>query len=224
MADVAGLIEAARARHAPREIVLIGHDWGAAIAWAAAIRRAAPLDRLVILNVPHPACFRRGLGALRQLRRSWYIAFFQLPFLPEAALRARGADAIGRAFSDMARDRTNFSDADLQIFRDAALQPGALEAMLNYYRANAFNRMMRAVAAETAPRIEIPTLMLWGEEDAALGKELTFETHRYVRDLTLRYLPGVSHWVQQEAPATVNAMLAAFLAGDPVPEAGERND
>jgi pimeloyl-ACP methyl ester carboxylesterase len=71
------------------------------------------------------------------------------------------------------------------------------------------------------PVIEVPTLMIWGEDDVALCKETTYGTERYVRDLTLRYLPGVSHWVQQDAPEIVNAMLAAFLRGEPVPEAAD---
>lgn len=218
-ADVVALLAAAGRERPYRERVLIGHDWGAAIAWAAAMEKPAPIDRLVILNVPHPALMRRGLGTARQLLKSWYIGFFQLPLLPELALGARGADAVGRAFADTVRDRRNFTDADLAVYRAAAAAPGALTAMLNYYRANIANPLMRAVSSESAPRIEIPTLVIWGEADHALGKELTVGTDRFVSDLTLRRLPGVSHWVQQEAPETVNAMLAAFLAGDPVPDA-----
>jgi len=92
--------------------------------------------------------------------------------------------------------------------------------MVHYYRAllRGGSRRQRALGT---PTIEIPTLLLWGEEDRALGIETTYGTDRYVADLTLRYLPGVSHWVQQEAPEAVNAMLEAWLLGKPVPQAWE---
>ncbi|MEQ1866827.1 MAG: alpha/beta hydrolase, partial [Micropepsaceae bacterium] len=100
-----------------------------------------------------------------------------------------------------------------------ALEPGALTAMINYYRA-AVRAGQRAMNPEPGT-VDVPTLMIWGEEDTALGKATTYGTDRYVKDLTLRYLPGVSHWVQQEAPETVNAMIEAWLKGTPVPIEGE---
>ena len=90
--------------------------------------------------------------------------------------------------------------------------------MINWYRGLAFMPKPWRELIASPPRIETPTLLLWGEEDVALGRELTFGTDELVEDLTLRYLPGVSHWVQQEAPETVNAMLGAWLDGLPVPE------
>jgi pimeloyl-ACP methyl ester carboxylesterase len=91
--------------------------------------------------------------------------------------------------------------------------------MLNWYRALA--RDARRHALRAYPVIDVSTLLIWGEADVALAKATTFGTERYVRDLTLRYLPGISHWVQQDAPETVNAMLAAFLRGEIVPDASE---
>jgi pimeloyl-ACP methyl ester carboxylesterase len=214
--DVAGLIDAA----APRETLLVAHDWGGVIAWLFAMRQPRRLDRLVIMNLPHPACFERELRTWRQMRRSWYALLFQLPRLPEALLRARGYRAIGEAFRSSAIDKCRFPDAVLQVYRDNAARPGALTAMLNYYRAFASGGGGARQRALGYPRIDIPTLLLWGEEDVALCKEGTYGTEQYVSDLTLRYLPRVSHWVQQEAPETVNAMLEAWLTGQPVPEAG----
>lgn len=153
-----------------------------------------------------------------QLRRSWYIFFFQLPWLPEKLLGARGAAAIGEVFRRSAIDKTRFPDDVLAVYREAAMRPGALTAMLNYYRAMLRGGGARRLRKLGAPIIEIPTLFLWGEEDVALAKHTTYGTDAFVSDLTLRYLPGVSHWVQQEAPETVNAMLEAWLTGDPVPE------
>jgi len=205
VADVAGLVAASGAR----QVTLVGHDWGGLVAWEYAARRAGPLDQLVILNVPHPARFREELATNRaQRRRSFYAVLFQLPWLPEWFFRRGGAAVIGRSFRDMAIDKARFPDEVLAVFRENALQPGALTAMLNWYRAAGrhFGRL------GTASPIETPTLLLWGEEDRALGKETTYGTERYVKDLTVRYLPRVSHWVQQEAPEAVNERIEAWLA------------
>ncbi|MDZ4865843.1 MAG: alpha/beta hydrolase [Alphaproteobacteria bacterium] len=214
VADAAALIDAAGAKNT----LLMAHDWGAVIAWQFAIRKARPLDRLVIMNVPHPACMTREFRTWAQLKKSWYIFFFQIPWLPERMLGARGGDPIRRAFVDMAIDKSRFPVAVTDEYRRSALEPGALKAMINYYRA-----AMRAGTAAMNPpgMIATPTLMIWGEEDSALGKATTVGTDQYVRDLTLRYLPGVSHWVQQEAPERVNAMIEAWITGQPVPIEGE---
>ena len=198
------------------------HDWGAVIAWYFAMRRVRPLERLVIMNVPHPAVMERALRTWRQLARSWYVLFFQIPWIPEALLRARKCRAIGDAFRNMAIDKSRFPEDVLQIYRDNAARPGALTAMLNYYRALIGGGGAAPQRALGYPMIETPTLMIWGEHDTALGKETTYGTDAFVRPLTLRYLPNASHWVQQEAPETVNAMLEAWLTGQPVPEAAAR--
>jgi pimeloyl-ACP methyl ester carboxylesterase len=202
--DAAALFDAFGARRR----LLVAHDWGAVIAWQFAIARARPLDGMVIMNVPHPAILRAVLRrSLAQLRRSWYVFFFQLPVLPEAMLGARGARAIGDAFLGMAVDKSRFPNDVLNHYRENASRPGALTAMINYYRAN-FLTMGRN---QPTPRIEVPTLMIWGEQDTALGLELTEGYGPYVSDFTLHRLPGVSHWVQQEAPEQVNRVMLAWL-------------
>lgn len=200
-------------------VTLIGHDWGAAQAWMFAIRRVRPIDRLVIMNVPHPACMQRELRRFRQLRKSWYIFFFQLPKVPEWALTRRNAQGVADAFTRSACDPTRFPPEIVDEYRAAAQRPGAMTAMLNYYRAVV--RGARATRNEELPPIDVPTLMIWGEDDVALSKETTEGTDEHVHDLTLRFLPRVSHWVQQEAPEVVNAMLAAWLDGDDVPQADD---
>jgi len=212
VADVAGLIDASGAK----ETVLIAHDWGAIIAWHFAIKKVRPLSRLVIMNVPHPVCFARSMRSWAQLRKSWYVFFFQIPWLPERLLAARGAEAIGKAFTEMAVDKSRFPAPVVEEYRRNAQEPGALRAMVNYYRA-----AIRAGSKAMAPlpgTVDVPTLMIWGEEDTALGKETTYGTEEFVRDFTIRYLPGVSHWVQQEAPERVNTLLRAFLTGQDIPE------
>jgi len=212
--DVAGLVDTARAR----TTLLLAHDWGGVVAWYFALRATRPLEGLVILNAPHPACAERELRRAAQLRRSWYMFFFQLPWLPERLLGLNGASAIGQAFRRSAVDKSRFPDTVLEVYRRAAAQPGALRAMLNYYRALLRGGGARRQRALGYPPIETRTLMIWGEEDVALTKATTFGTEEYVPHLTLRYLPGVSHWVQQEAPERVNALLGAWLTREPVPE------
>lgn len=215
VADAAALIDAAGAK----ETLLIAHDWGAIVAWQLAIRKTRPLSRLIIMNVPHPACMARELRTWRQLRKSWYVFFFQIPWLPERMLTTKSAEAVQRAFSDMAVDKSRFPVAVTDEYRRTALEPGAMTAMINYYRA-----ALRAGEAAINPKpgtVDTPTLLIWGEEDTALDKATTIGTDAYVKNLTLRYLPGVSHWVQQEAPEKVNAMIEAWLKDQPVPIEGE---
>ena len=215
LTDLAGLIDAA----GREQVTLVGHDWGAAQAWMFAIRRVRSIDRLVIMNVPHPACMRRELRSFKQLRKSWYMFFFQIPWLPEKLFTARNAKAVGDAFTNMAVDESRFPDRVTDVFRENAQKPGAIRSMINYYRAAL--RGAKQSQDEELPVIETPTLMIWGLEDKALGRETTDGTDDHVRDLTIRYLPGVSHWVQQEAPEVVNTILLAWLDGDAVPEAGD---
>jgi pimeloyl-ACP methyl ester carboxylesterase len=215
LADLGALIDLS----GRSKVTLIGHDWGAAQAWMFAIRKVRPLERLVIMNVPHPACMQRELRKFRQLRKSWYIFFFQIPKLPEWVLTRKEAKGIGDAFTRSAVDASRFPPRVVDEYRHAALREGAMTAMLNYYRAAV--RGARKSRREELPVIDTPTLMIWGEEDVALSKETTEGTGDHVEHLTLRFLPGVSHWVQQEAPETVNAMLGAWLDGQPVPEAAD---
>ncbi|HEY2359245.1 MAG TPA: alpha/beta hydrolase [Phenylobacterium sp.] len=206
MEDVAALIDASGAKTA----TLIGHDWGAGLAWTFATNCVRPLERLVIMNVPHPAIMSAHLRRSRaQLKKSWYMFFFQLPGLPERAMTANDARAIRNAFYGMAVDKTNFTPDVLDRYAADAQRPGAIHGMINWYRA-AMRRQGKL--GGPWPVIETPTLIVWGEQDAALGIELLDGTEEYVRDLTVRRLPGVSHWVQQEAPAAVNSILEDWLA------------
>ncbi len=207
VADVAGLFDALAAETGPGRRLLVAHDWGAIIAWIFALRQTRGLEGLIVMNVPHPRVFRDVLRtSWAQKRKSWYVAFFQLPRLPEALLGARHAEAIGKAFTDMAIDKSAFPPAVIDHYRDNASRPGALTAMINYYRAN-----FPDVLEEPAPVLGVPTLMLWGEADTALGLELTKGYAPLVTDFELVRFPGVSHWVQQEAPAAVNAAMRAWM-------------
>jgi pimeloyl-ACP methyl ester carboxylesterase len=188
MDDVSALIDASGAT----SVTLIAHDWGAAVAWFYAMRLPRPIERLVICNVPHPVLFSKALrSSWAQKARSWYMAFFQIPKLPEFLLGRRHAYAIGEVFRRSATDPSRFTPDVLAFYRDAASIPGQLRAGV--------------------PKIAVPTMLVWGEADTALGKETTYGTEAYVENLSVHYLPGVSHWVQQDAPERVNELLEAFL-------------
>jgi pimeloyl-ACP methyl ester carboxylesterase len=136
--------------------------------------------------------------------------------LPEFLLGLNDAKAIGDAMRHSCVDESMFPPEVGEVYRQNANLPGALKAMINYYRA--LLRGRKEVAARGLPIINVPTLMIWGEEDVALTRETTYGTQEYVRDFQIRYLPRVSHWVQQEAPEQVNVMIKAFLEDTPVPE------
>lgn len=192
--DVAALIDASGAK----EVMLVAHDWGAIVAWVFAIRRLRPITRLVILNVPHPKVGEREIRKWRQFWKSWYIFFFQIPWLPERLLLRKNASPI----------RQILLGADLDIYAAAVQRPGAMTAMINYYRA--LLRHRNSVDLGDA-RIDVPTLMIWGEEDVALNIGCTEGTEEWVADFTLHRLPCISHWVQIEAPDVVNRIIREWL-------------
>ena len=210
--DVARLIEVS----GKSQVTLIAHDWGAVIAWQFALRERLPLKRLIICNVPHPQSMQDAFG-WTQLKKSWYVFFFQLPWIPERGMGRDGAKAIAEIFRTTPNDLAQFPTEVCEVYRRNAAQPGALTAMVNYYRA-LFRGNRKRPRVDPRTPIKVPTLMVWGEDDMALDKSTTLTTGDYVKDFTIRYLPGVSHWVQQEQPEAVNAMISAFIRGEPVPE------
>jgi epoxide hydrolase 4 len=209
MQDVAALIDLAKAENPTREIMLIAHDWGAIVAWHFAIKKLRPIDRLVIMNVPHPKCAEREIRKLRQLRKSWYIFFFQLPWIPEWALLRNDAEPIRQIFANSAKNKHLFPREEMNIYTRAVQWPGAITAMLNYYRALLRTPDMRNMGDGM---VDVPTLVIWGENDLALDIHLLDGMEQWVPNLTLHRLPGISHWVQQDAPDEVNHLLGEWLA------------
>ena len=207
--DVGQLIDAADVD----EAVLLAHDWGAIVAWLFAIREVRPIEKLIICNVPHPGITTKNVG-WRQLLKSWYIFFFRIPKLPEWLL------SRGRFHQIIRRDSLfpeNYSDDVMEVFSQNLTRPGGMKAMIDYYR-DYFRDGLKRQRDIGFPIIDTPTLMCWGENDMALTKETTYGTERWVRNLTIRYLPRISHWVQQDAPREVNAMVSAFLLDEEVPK------
>lgn len=209
--DVAGLIDAA----GKKSVTLLAHDWGGAVAWEFVSRRLRPIERFIPMNMPHPRSLAKALRNPfgPQFRRSWYIFLFQLPWVPEWYLARNDHHAIAAAFRAMAVDKERFPRDVLEHYVREAARPGAIQGMLAYYRA-----ALRHPSTARPQPIEMPTLLVWGEEDTALGKELAEDSLRYLTNGTLRWVPRCSHWVQQEAPERVNTLLRAFLTGQPVPE------
>jgi pimeloyl-ACP methyl ester carboxylesterase len=203
-ADVAGLI----AHAGQQKAHVIGHDWGGAIAWAVAMRYPQVVDKLVILNAPHPAVFFRELRTPPQLLRSWYFLFFQLPVLPELFLRVGNYSFLDRALLREPVHRDAFSAQDVRLYKQALSQPGALTAAINYYRATI---RVRRDSQRAVRRITAPTLLLWGERDRYLGLALSKGLEPWVPDLRVQRIPDASHWLQNDAPEQVNRALLAFL-------------
>jgi pimeloyl-ACP methyl ester carboxylesterase len=192
-----------------RTASVVGHDWGAIVAWIAAMRYPGRLERLAILNVPHPARFLDGLLSPMQLLRSSYVFFFQIPRLPEKVIRA-GGFALLR--SVLRRDPVRpgaFSAEDIERYAEAMARPGALTATLNYYRALLRNPREKQTLLE---RIEAPVLVIWGERDRFLSRRLADPPLHWVPNLLhVERLPDASHWVAEDRPREVNALLLDFL-------------
>jgi epoxide hydrolase 4 len=208
MPELVADIHSAIAALGYQRCILVGHDWGGAIAWSFANSYPEQVEQLIVLNLPHPAKFVEGLKTPQQLLRSWYIVFFQLPILPELLFQAGNCQLIATMLQQTSVDETTFTEADLKAYKEAAAKPGALTAMINYYR----NIFEFVDGPSTWQPLTLPTLMIWGEEDVALGKELTYGTEAYVKNLTLKYIPYCGHWVQQEKPQQVNQYINDFLS------------
>ncbi|MBM4258356.1 MAG: alpha/beta hydrolase [Deltaproteobacteria bacterium] len=206
-ADVMSLIRA----FGQEKAVIVGHDWGGGIAWAFAADYPQATEKLIVMNCPHPGPFQKHLRSnWRQLRRSWYMFFFQIPWLPEFGIRVNARRFVDQAFRGMAIRKEAFPDDELQKYVAAIRKPGAATAAINYYRA-AFRETLRKGERHFA-KITSPTLLIWGEEDIALGKELTYDMDEYFTNrFEVKYIPRCSHWVQQEQPELVNQYMLEFL-------------
>jgi epoxide hydrolase 4 len=189
-----------------QKIFLAGHDWGAAVAWSAALLHPERISKLAIINVPHPSVMRRFLyRRVDQMRRSWYIFFFQIPWLPERIFSAFDFYMGRRTLLRSSRPGT-FSPDDLAQYHAAWSQPGALTAMINWYRAAV--RYRGKFADRT---VRVPARILWGERDKFLLAEMARESLRFCTNAELFPFPDASHWLQHEEPEKVSQLLVEFF-------------
>ncbi|HZH31263.1 MAG TPA: alpha/beta hydrolase [Pyrinomonadaceae bacterium] len=212
--DVLGLMD----HFGAREAGIVGHDWGAAVAWAAGAHHPERVRKLASLQVPPLPVWLANM-TLKQALSSWYMLFFQLPSLPEWQISTNDFAALERMFKKTARPGT-FTDTDLAVYKNALRQKSAhtnttaLTAALNYYRANVFSNLSLSPTAAKPEdaRIRVPTLFIYGERDFAIVPETVRDVGRHIdapyRELRLA---RSNHWVQQESPAEVNAALLDFL-------------
>jgi epoxide hydrolase 4 len=210
--DILGLMNSLGIEQA----AVVGHDWGAIVAWALALQYPERLDRLVILNVPHPGISKSVIKSVpKQILKSWYIAFFQLPFLPEFLLSAQNYAAMARALTQSSRPGT-FRLTDLQKYREAWSRENAVTSMLNWYRA----LVRMPPAGLTGVRVQVPVRMLWGVHDVALRRELAARSIDLCEEGRLTYFENATHWVHHEEPEEVNRLIIEFLTNsDPSKEA-----
>lgn len=189
-----------------QKIFLAGHDWGAAVAWSTALLYPRRIAKLVVINVPHPSVMRKFLArSVRQLLRSWYMFFFQLPWLPEAVLSSFDYRISARSLLRSSRAGT-FSREDLAQYRAAWSQPGALTAMINWYRA-----LFRFRTKFRDRTVHVPTRILWGELDAFLLSEMAQESMRYCDNAELFTFAHATHWLQHEEANRVSELLVEFF-------------
>ena len=201
--DVVGLIDAS----GRQKCFLVGHDWGAAVAWTVAQSYPERIEKLAILNVPHPAVMFRTLrSSPAQLRKSWYMFFFQIPLLPEAMLRTN--DWAGAV--EMLRRSSlpgSFTEQDFEQYRQAWWRKGAFTSMLNWYRAI----IQHPPAMPADPRLRLPTLVLWGKRDIALSHEMAQPSIDLCEDGQLIFFENATHWVQHDEAEAVTAYLIGFF-------------
>jgi pimeloyl-ACP methyl ester carboxylesterase len=203
--DIVGLIHGL----GEERVIIVGHDWGGVLAWQFAIDYPQMTEKLIILNAPHPGAMQREMRALKQLRKSWYIFAFQLPWLPEYMLLRNNGNEIGRMLRGAALQKDAFSRSETAKYQEAMSKPGAAHSALEYYR-QVFRRMLRPSHGQNL-QVEAPTLLIWGEQDIALGIELTTGLDPWVPYLRVKRIPDSGHWVQQEQPEKVNEYMLEFL-------------
>ena len=206
--DVAQLIPALGHQRA----TLVAHDWGAVIAWAVTQHHPELVEKLVVMNCPHPRLFQHSITSnWSQLMKSWYVFLFQVPRLPEFLLSYRDYgyfSAVFRGRKGGVKNLSTFPKEEVEAYKYVFSQPNALSGPLNFYRC-IFNDP--AEYQHPQGNIDTPTLILWGDDDPFLGMDMANAHAAFATDLTVRHFPNCSHWVQHERSEEVNQYIKDFL-------------
>jgi pimeloyl-ACP methyl ester carboxylesterase len=201
VADIAGWIK----QLTSKKIILVGHDWGGGVAWALAIKHPELLHKLVILNMPHLALMKKHLRSnVKQMFKSWYAAFFQLPVLPELVCRIWNFKFLASSLVCTSNKGT-FTREQLEIYKQAWKKPYALTAMLNWYRAFKYDLF------KTYHDVSVPTLLIWGKKDATLSVEMATDSVKKCTNGKLVILDDATHWLHHEKPDEVNRLILEFV-------------
>ncbi|HTG32552.1 MAG TPA: alpha/beta hydrolase [Thermoanaerobaculia bacterium] len=201
--DIVGLIDEAGAAKA----YVAGHDWGGAVGWWLGVKHPERLEKLALLNIPHPLVMKRAVRKdPAQRKKSSYIFFFQLPWLPEHSFRKNNFARGVKSLQGSSRPGT-FTDADLALYREAWSQPGEVRSMIHWYRAS----LRSQPESPASPRVRVPTLLLWGEKDRFLGREMAQPSIDLCDDGRLVFVAEASHWIQHEEPERVTRELLGFF-------------
>ena len=202
-----------------KKSVLVAHDWGGGVAWAFALAHPEYLEKLIIINCPHPAAFARELRTNpAQQKASQYMLTFRAPHA-EALLSANNFAGLAKAVFDSTTKADAYTAADREAYLAAWAQPGALTGGLNYYRAARIGppqpgtplESVKTFAESPSWVVQVPTLIIWGEKDHALVVNNLDGLESFIPDLTIKRIPTASHWVVHEEPQLVNQHMREFL-------------
>lgn len=204
IADIIELIESLVSKANPK-CILVAHDWGGVLAWSVAQTRPDLVDRFIVLNAPHSSPWIKRIATTwKQFFASWYMFFFNFPYLPELNLRSGDFKLFDALFGKYSK-----SPEEIDVYKHYFSQAYGITAPLNYYRARL--RGYGQIPITVRP-VQPPTLILWGRDDTALIAELAEDSAKLCTDATVQYLDACSHWIMIDKPKEVNAAIAQFLS------------
>jgi epoxide hydrolase 4 len=202
--DIIGLLDA----YGRKQIFLVGHDWGASVSWWVALKYPERIQKLVILNVPHPKVMAKNVFTnTAQMQKSWYIFYFQLPGAVDKLAASTNYEWVLNMITSSANPGA-FTSSELEEYRKAFAQPGAFTAMVNWYRAMIQTKQEPPKSFD----VTVPMILMWGENDVAMLTEMADQSMPYCKQGKLIKFPKVSHWIQHEAADRVNALIEEFFA------------